>query len=225
MSITSGYQSLLIPVFTVSWKKIRNFRKNRKIAIRNYHKFRNLSFSKIAKVAKIAIFAISQITQFGFRKGIAISQTKQFAFRRRFAISQTTQSIFETILQLWTWVKFCHDFVTEIMTTQVYLRWYVPEKLRSLIRKVTFQNMHFRKVNLQNTRSQKQCPRPKMLTQILRIPLNLTQKLKNQILLLTILGLAADKLENFRNFHFSLTSQVFSSEFFLLHFLISLDYF
>ena len=116
-----------------------------------------------------------------------------------------------------TWVKCYHRFVTVIMTTHWVVPRYVPEKLHSLIRKVTSQNMHFRKVNLQNTRSQKQCPRPKMLTQILRIPLNLTQKLKNQILLLTILGLAADNLENW-NFHFSLTSQVFSSEFFLLHF-------
>ena len=71
----------LVPRLNVLLGKKRYFRKNRKITIRNYSKFRNSLFSKIAKVAKIAIFAISQLTQFGFRMSIAISQIRQLIFK------------------------------------------------------------------------------------------------------------------------------------------------
>ena len=70
-----------VPLLTVLLGKKRYFRKNREITIRNYSKFRNSLFSKIAKVAKIAIFAISQLTQFGFRMSIAISQIRQPIFK------------------------------------------------------------------------------------------------------------------------------------------------
>ena len=101
-----------------------------------------------------------------------------------------------------------------------------PKIFLSLNRKVTSQNKHFQKLNQQNKPSQTQFPLPKMLTQILKILLNLTQKVKTRILWSINLELSVNKYEDL-NFHFSLTSQngIFSSEFFPLHFSIFRCYF
>ena len=101
-----------------------------------------------------------------------------------------------------------------------------PKIFLPLIRKVTSQNMHFQKLNQQNKPSQTRFPLPKMLIQILKIPLNLTQKVKTRILWSINLELSVNKYEDL-NFHFSLTSQngIFSSEFFPLQFSIFRCYF